>query len=146
MTAAASAGARGGALKAGPGGCPIPAHVEGLGGPGQPRSPARRPWAHSSDSFSAGCGAQEPRALPLYSRWVPGAIRSREETRAGNQHRARCETVPFTGSHCHRLLQPPTRRRFMHTFEAFINDMCWAEGKKRSTRILSCGKMCMGIK
>ncbi|XP_053804462.1 basic proline-rich protein-like [Vidua chalybeata] len=46
-----------------------------------------------------------------------------------NERGAGCETVPFTCSHFHKLLHPPTRVRFMHTFEALINDTHCAESK-----------------
>lgn len=56
-----------------------------------------------------------------------------------NERAAGREIVAFTCSHFHKLLHPPTRLRFMHTFEALINDTHCRE-KKRSTRIVSCSK------
>lgn len=47
-----------------------------------------------------------------------------------NERAAGREIVAFTCSHFHKLLHPPTRLRFMHTFEALINDTHCREKKK----------------
>lgn len=135
----------------------VPAHVEGcwsssarvelwevrtLPGSSGRQQALKRPCVHSIKSLR--CLVQGTRApcahgrLGWYSQWVHSARPSHPLQRGNmlcregprNEHSAGCEVVAFTCSHFHKLLHPPTHVRFMHTFEALINDEHCAERKK----------------